>query len=265
MPTDLDKIQGAWHITFLESDGAKAPAAAFEQAHVVVKGKTFTSKGMGAAYKGTIALKSTTKPKSVDFAFTAGPEKGHRNLGIYTLEKDRWVICLATRGTKRPGRFATKAGTGLALETLERGAPPAGTVTAKSAKKATDKRAADSAAVATPIEGEWAMISAVFDGKPAAENMVAWCKRITQGDVTIVTAGPQTMVKARFKLNTATRPGTIDYVNLEGPHKGKPHAGIYDLSHGILRICMAAPGQPRPDVFVSKTGDGRSFTTWRLA
>jgi uncharacterized protein (TIGR03067 family) len=270
MPTDLDRIQGAWHITSLESDGVKAPGVTFQQAGVVVKGKAFTATGMGAAYKGTIELKSTTKPKSVDFAYTAGPEKGNRNLGIYTLEKDRWVICLATRGARRPTRFATKAGTGLALETLERGAPPKPPkppkkTPDKKAAKTADKKAVEPVTAPTPIEGEWAMISGVFDGKPMAENMVAWCKRITHGDVTTVMAGPQTMLKARFTLNPATRPGGIDYVNLEGTHKGKPQAGIYDLSHGILRICMSAPGQSRPDVFVSKAGDGRSFTTWRLA
>lgn len=34
-----------------------------------------------------------------------------------------WTICLATRGNRRPKTFATKAGTGLALETLEPGGP----------------------------------------------------------------------------------------------------------------------------------------------
>jgi uncharacterized protein (TIGR03067 family) len=282
MPTDLDRIQGSWHVTALESDGAAVPRPAFDRAHLAVKGKAFTSKGMGAVYTGTIELKSSTKPKSLDLIFASGPQKGTRNLGIYTLERDRWVICLATRGTKRPGKFATKPETGLALETLERGAPPkqaklkaepapktapakpAKGVAARAAKEPAAKAPAAPSTPPSPIEGEWMMISGVFDGKPLAENMVAWCKRITRGDVTTVMAGPQTMLKARFTLNASAHPGAIDYMNLDGTHKGKPQAGIYDLSYGILRICVSAPGQPRPDVFVSKPGDGRSFTTWRL-
>ena len=39
---------------------------------------------------------------------------------------------------------------------------------------------------------------------------------------------------------------------------------ILDLSGDTLRICMAAPGKPRPTDFFSKAGDGRSYTTWRL-
>ena len=48
-------------------------------------------------------------------------QRGHRNLGIYKLDGDRWTwtMCLAMRDNKRPDKSA-KAGTGLALEALER-------------------------------------------------------------------------------------------------------------------------------------------------
>ena len=49
MPSDLDRLQGTWHITSLEADGRKMAATDFSGATIVVKGDTFTSVGMGAA------------------------------------------------------------------------------------------------------------------------------------------------------------------------------------------------------------------------
>ena len=117
---------------------------------------------------------------------------------------------------------------------------------------------------ATPLEGEWAMVAAVFNGAVMAENMVKWCRRITRGNTTSVVAGPQTMLKATFTLDASREPQEIDYVNLEGANARKRQAGIVEMHEGILRICMSAPGKPRPREFVSKPGDGRSYTTWRL-
>ncbi|MGH7616466.1 MAG: TIGR03067 domain-containing protein, partial [Gemmatimonadaceae bacterium] len=116
----------------------------------------------------------------------------------------------------------------------------------------------------TEIEGEFPMISAVFDGKPLADTMVAWCKRVTHGDVTQVLAGPQSMVDATFTLDATHSPKHIDYVNRSGTNTGKKQAGIYDISGDTLRICMAPPGDARPTAFESKKGDGRSLTVWRL-
>jgi uncharacterized protein (TIGR03067 family) len=116
---------------------------------------------------------------------------------------------------------------------------------------------------ATELEGEWAMTMAVFGGAPMDASMVAWCKRITRGNMTTVVAGPQTMLKATFALDRSASPPAIDYVNLHGPTKGKPQKGIFQLDGDVLHICMAPPGDPRPREFSSKKGDGRSFTTWK--
>jgi hypothetical protein len=49
------------------------------------------------------------------------------------------------------------------------------------------------------------------------------------------------------------------------PQARKPQAGIFELKGDSLRICMSEPGKARPGEFASKAGDGRSFTSWRLA
>ena len=274
MVTDLEKLQGTWRVTSLETDGQKLEAAALAGAAIEITGDRFVSTGMGATYEGTIAVRarrSTSKPKTFDLLFTAGPPQGERNPGIYELDGDRWTICLATRGGARPRRFATQPGTGFALEVLERENGQRSATRTKPASKSSQPamaRPAPTIVVAgigppTEIDGEWQMISGVLNGKPLDQSMVTWCKRVTRGDVTAVIAGPQTMLKARFTLDASRRPAAIDYINLEGANRGKAQAGIYELENGILKVCMAAPGGPRPTAFESVKGDGRSFTTWR--
>ena len=122
MPTDLDKLQGTWHVASLEADGRKMPATALAGSHIVVTKNQFRSVAMGTTYSGTIEIDEKKTPKTLDLVFNHGPEEGNRNVGVYRLTGDRWTICLATHGATRPKTFATKAGTGLALETLRNSA-----------------------------------------------------------------------------------------------------------------------------------------------
>jgi uncharacterized protein (TIGR03067 family) len=270
---DLDALQGAWHLSVLEVDGQVMPPDAAAGSRIVITGDSFASSGMGGTYAGTVEIDPTKTPKHLDLRFTDGHAAGTRNPGIYRLDGNNLTICLATRGTTRPKTFATKPKSGLALETFQRTA-----TRSASAHIAMPLRRAVSAparaAQATPLEigpgpatdweGEWAMVMGVFGGAAMDASMVQWCRRITRGNVTSVVAGPQVMVKARFTLDRSKRPCTVDYVNLEGAQRGKVQAGIFELGGGMLTVCMAAPGKPRPQDFTTASGDGRSLTTWRL-
>lgn len=265
MASDLKNLQGSWSIESLEIDGRPMPADTFAEACIVIKGSQFTSTGMGAKFKGTVEVDEHQKPKTFDLVFTAGPKKGIRNPGIYQLDGDSWTICLATRGDKRPRTFNTREGDGLALEKLTRGDSKRKASKAKSRPARREAQAEESPGTPTELEGEWAMVSAVFNGKPMSKEMVSWCKRITRGNVTKIMAGPQLMLHARFTIDAAAaRPGAIDYVNLSGSAKGKSQKGIFELRGADLSICMSAPDGPRPKSFSSKSGDDRSYTTWRL-
>ena len=89
------------------------------------------------------------------------------------------------------------------------------------------------------------MVSAVFDGSPLAQEMVNWCKRITRGNRSKVTAGPQVMVDVTFTTDESAMPKQINYVNLSGKDKDKAQSGIYELSGNTLRLCVSLPGTPR--------------------
>ena len=265
MPVDLDKLQGTWHVTSLEADGVKTAVEAIGGMTIVVSGNRFKSSGMGQTYHGTVKLGRDGRFKAIDLVFTGGPQRGTRDKGIYKLDGDRWTICLATNGGPRPSAFATRKDSGLALETLARGAAHPSRGVRTTSKSAAATPAIESSAPPTELEGEWTMVSAVMNGAAMDDEMVKWCRRVTRGDVTAVFAGPQVMVKARFTIDRSQTPAAIDYVNLAGRTAGRAQAGIYDLQKGVLRICMAPPGKPRPGEFSSTRGDDRALTTWRRA
>ena len=125
MNEELEKLQGTWNIMTLEVEGQNVSAAFFTGARIVVKGDNFSTVSMGAPYAGTLALDVTGTPKTFDILFKEGPHKGLASLGIYELNGSAWKICLGFAGKDRPKDFTTTAGSGHALETLERQASAA--------------------------------------------------------------------------------------------------------------------------------------------
>jgi uncharacterized protein (TIGR03067 family) len=123
MKTDIEKLQGVWNMVSLEMDGRTMPASMLGGARIAIQGDHFTSIGMGATYEGTIEIDATRIPRTLNMNFRAGPEKGNTSLGIYEIEEDTWRLCVTTRGTDRPTKFAGEPGTGNAFEILQRVKP----------------------------------------------------------------------------------------------------------------------------------------------
>ena len=262
MQNDLDLLQGSWNVSELQMEGQTISGGMLANARVVITGNRFSSVGMGAVYEGVLSLNSSVTPNQLDMKFDAGPEKGNTNLGIYELDGDSWKLCLATRGKVRPSTFSAGAGSGFVFEMLTR---DASTASAKEVAAPATTTPSIPSVVPTEFQGEWQMVSAVMDGQAMEDSAVKWVKRITRGNETTVTAGPQTMMKMEFSTNTYKSPKTIDYVNTAGSNKGKSQQGIYEFADGVLKICVAAPGQPRPEAFESVRGDHRTFTVWKRA
>ena len=272
MNDDIQNLQGAWNIAELEVDGNKMPESMLGESQIVVKGSKFDTVSMGAAYCGMLTLDETADPKTFDLKFTEGPEKGNTNLGIYKLNGDTWTLCLATRGNTRPNTFATKPGTGIALETLKRGKAVKGKTADKNrlAGKAAESETAVPAndsnlPPATGIHGEWAIVSGAQDGHALETFMIKTGKRVATGtEVTVAFAG-QLVVQARYKTDDPKNPKTMDYVHTGGMHKGKTQAGICALDRRTLKVCFSAPGRSdRPPDFTTNIGDGRTVSVWKL-
>ena len=280
---DLDNLQGAWHVVALEVDGNKMPESMLGGSQIVVKGSKFDTVSMGAAYSGALTLDETARPKTFDLKFTDGPEKGNTNFGIYKLDVDTWTLCLATRGKIRPTSFATKSGTGIALETLKRGKAAKGTAegslengsyqgTASAVPKSrgnsgvsTPESGDPNHPPATGIHGEWVIVSGAQDGHEMEPFMIKTGKRVaTASEITVSFAG-QVMVQAKYVTDNPKNPKTMDYVHTGGMRKGKTQAGICALDGRTLKVCFGRPGESsRPNDFSTKPGDGRTLTVWKL-
>jgi uncharacterized protein (TIGR03067 family) len=120
MNDELKRLQGSWKVVALEVEGQILPASFFTGARVVVNGDDFSALNMGAPYSGTLTLDAASDPKKLDLLFKDGPHSGKTSRGIYKLNGNHWKFCLGFAGNGRPGKFATTAGSGHALETLER-------------------------------------------------------------------------------------------------------------------------------------------------
>jgi uncharacterized protein (TIGR03067 family) len=248
---DAIALQGAWGYVTLELDGKSIPEQTLGTSKLEIAGNKFTSTTGDVVYKGTFKVDATQKPKTIDLTFTEGPEKGNTALGIYELTGDTWRICLTVTAKERPKEFATKAGSGLALETLTR-------------KKAGDPADAIKAELAK-FTGEWTMVSGEINGQTVPDDMRSQFKRIATGDETLVTLGGNTFMRAKFAIDPAKKPKTIDYTLLEGPNKGRKQLGIYEFDGENLKFCFASPGQPRPTEFTSPNGSGRVASVWKKA
>lgn len=119
---DLALLQGIWEFQSLEIEGKKLPLETFKSSRIEIDGNRFTST-MGVIYKGTIKIDAARKPKTIDMTFTEGPEKGNTARGIYELTGDTWKLCLPLGVQERPREFATRPGSGLALESLTKRKP----------------------------------------------------------------------------------------------------------------------------------------------
>jgi uncharacterized protein (TIGR03067 family) len=214
----MKELQGTWY--------------ASGDARVVVKGNQFESLGMGAVYQGTFTVDTSVKPHTIDMTFTAGPEKGNLNYGIFEVKGDTWRLCLNTLGKTRPKKFAAN-GSGASLQTFSRSTIPASAV---------------------PAGGEqWAMVSHIANGKPLEANYLPYGKRIVNDDEVTVTMGGTVQVKARLTMSGSN----IDY-KLKN---GKEQHGIFNQSGDLLTVNFAAPGKPRPTTF--EAAKDSTLTVWK--
>jgi uncharacterized protein (TIGR03067 family) len=250
MNGDLEKLQGTWTIVDLEVEGRAMPGGS----RVVLEGDRFTTIAMGSDYGGTVELNSAKSPKTFDLLFTSGPHKGAKSLGVYELDGDTWRICLAFAGIKtRPKEFATKPGSGFALETLRRG----------DLSLAGEPSAEADAGPPTELEGDWEMVSGSFDGYPMQASLVKQGRRTARGNRLTVMFGGQVYMKARVTLDSSTSPKQIDYAVAAGVGAGTVQLGIYEMDEKKLKLCMSPAGQSRPNDFTSVKGDGRTLTVWK--
>jgi uncharacterized protein (TIGR03067 family) len=119
---ELEKFQGAWIATALESNGQKAPEDQIKLYRITFTGDKYVEKvAEQTVEEGTQKLDPTKKPKTMDITITQGGQKGEMQLAIYEIEGDMLKICAAQAGSKdRPADFTAKAGSDRLLIILKK-------------------------------------------------------------------------------------------------------------------------------------------------
>jgi uncharacterized protein (TIGR03067 family) len=118
---ELKKFAGDWVFASWEQAGQQLPEENLSQAKWSVKGNKYTFEMGPNKEEGTIKLDPAKKPATIDLTITSGSDKGKEQLGIYRVERDGIVFCLARPGDKeRPTAFAAKDDNGHMLLTIKR-------------------------------------------------------------------------------------------------------------------------------------------------
>jgi uncharacterized protein (TIGR03067 family) len=105
------------------------------------------------------------------------------------------------------------------------------------------------------LQGTWARVSEVKDGKASPEEAVKKTKLTIKGDKYTLRMGDDKR-SGTLKVDASKSPATIDIMSEDGPNKGKTLQGIYKVEGDTLTYCIAPPGRERPTAFESKSGSG---------
>jgi len=113
------------------------------------------------------------------------------------------------------------------------------------------------------LQGEWTMVSGEIQGEAMPDEIRTTARRVAKENETTVTVGGQLFMKAKFTLDPAKTPKTIDYEMTGGPTEGKKQLGIYEFDGEQVRFCFGSPGKERPTEFKTGAGDGRTLSVWK--
>ena len=271
----LRLLEGEWRFASLQVDGTSVPDAMFAQSRLLLDGDRFRMESAEANYDGVFTIDVAFDPMRIDIEFVEGPDAGNWSYGIFESDGDELTLCLGVAGASRPTAFASRPGTGHALERLRRvsAARPAGVSGGTRAAKASSSPPAETVDAAafdvemTPmlrrLEGEWVPVQLNTDGEEMPAQWLAFGSRTSAGNEVKVRFGGQVMVHAKVRLDERAAPIAVDYLNLGGAGKGRVSLGILEWIGDEVRFLMASPGQPRPSDFSAAPGKGRTLSRWR--
>jgi len=117
------------------------------------------------------------------------------------------------------------------------------------------------------LQGHWVAVESTRDGKKSTMERLKLERTIEGNHYTlkIQSQEGEDVFSGTIKLDATKKPKTIDAIRTEGPDKGKPMLGIYELDPDKQKVCFAPLGKERPTEFSSKAGTGHVLTIWKRA
>ena len=122
---ELAKFQGTWQLIAATTDGNKATDENVRQVRVTIIGNKQTVRFRNEVIVRDVSfeLDPTKTPKETTDTLSEGPNKGKQIRGIYRLDGDKLVSCVAPLGKERPDEFASLPGSGHSLRVFQRVKP----------------------------------------------------------------------------------------------------------------------------------------------
>lgn len=118
---EIAQLEGEWSMVSGETNGMPMPEIYTKTGKRVARdGVTTISLGGQIYFKATFTIDPATKPKTIDYTMTEGPNKGKKQLGIYELDGERVKFCFAAPGQDRPTDFTAKEGSQRTLSVWKR-------------------------------------------------------------------------------------------------------------------------------------------------
>lgn len=271
----LRALEGEWLLESLQVDGDAMPRALIAESKLLIDGDRFRMQSPEANYDGRFTIDLSKTPSWIDIAFVEGPEAGNSSYGIFELDGDRLTMCIGVVGAPRPAAFATRSGSGHALEHLRRASAlrPAGITGGVATHRRPPEVATapaidpgDFATTTSPtlqrLEGTWVPVRLVMNDEEMRSDWLAFGSRTGVGNEAKVIFGGQVMLHVKMRIDDSVTPIAVDYLHLRGADKGKVSHGIMEWFDAEVRFLMAAAGQPRPTSFAAP-GAGQTFSQWR--
>jgi uncharacterized protein (TIGR03067 family) len=240
-----DAFQGAWRMSSFVVDGDAADDDQIRSGRLVVEGDRYVPRFGSEAVGARFTLDPKTSPKSIDFTYLDGPQKGKTVLGIYSFEGESLTICRAlTETERRPTKFAATPGSGTLLVVWKRG------YLASEAEQREVQR----------LQGTWVMVSATSDGQTVSEERSRRFALVVQGTMhKLMTDGKVAVRGVGFEVDPSATPKQYTNIVPDGSGGRAVVLGIYKLEGDTLTTCQAAPGRERPRSFDAGPGTGRSL------
>ncbi|MDR3622288.1 MAG: TIGR03067 domain-containing protein [Paludisphaera borealis] len=114
------------------------------------------------------------------------------------------------------------------------------------------------AEVPAGVEGTWTLVRSEVDG---ATTLYRGGELSHESER--YTSSLQGAIRHKLKLNSASKPRTIDWVRIEAPDEGKASPGIYKIEGDVITENFARPGTPRPSDFTTRPNSGYRRSVWK--
>jgi uncharacterized protein (TIGR03067 family) len=113
VPAPATEIEGEWRMIEGIMNGVRMDDGAVQWVRRENRGNVSTVyAGPQTMLKVEFTYDPSQSPGAIDYVNLAGPNKGKRQHGIYSLKRDVFTVCMAAPGAARPADFQTAKGDG---------------------------------------------------------------------------------------------------------------------------------------------------------